>query len=128
MTKKCFRYINIGGGVGGWHSLQRRSGAKHFFYISDKNGTSKLNKLTIFYQKWNFWNRVAKFDKQPTLSIIIMKQAKVTESCFSFSLVLAIAAATCLTSLFLQSLFSAAAVLKPSSHIINQIHYILSCP
>ena len=32
-------------------------------YISDKNGTSKLNKLTIFDQKWNFWNLVAKFDK-----------------------------------------------------------------
>ena len=32
-------------------------------YISDKNGTSKLNKLTIFNQKWNFWNLVAMFDK-----------------------------------------------------------------
>ena len=32
-------------------------------YISDKNGTSKLNKLTIFDQKWNFWNLVAMFDK-----------------------------------------------------------------
>ena len=26
-------------------------------------GTSKLNKMTIFDHKWNFWNLVAKFDK-----------------------------------------------------------------
>ena len=32
-------------------------------YISDKNGTSKLNKLAIFDQKWNFLNLVAMFDK-----------------------------------------------------------------
>ena len=32
-------------------------------YISDKNGTSKLNKLTIFDKKWNFWNLLAMFDK-----------------------------------------------------------------
>ena len=31
--------------------------------ISDKNGTSKLNKLAIFDHKWNFWNLVANFDK-----------------------------------------------------------------
>ena len=31
--------------------------------ISDKNGTSKLNKLAIFDKKWNFWNLVAMFDK-----------------------------------------------------------------
>ena len=51
------------GGVGGWHSLQRRSKAARFLYISDKNGTSKLNEFTIFDQTWNFWNLMAKFDK-----------------------------------------------------------------
>ena len=34
-----------------------------FLHISDENGTSKLNKLTIFDEKWNFWNLMAKFDK-----------------------------------------------------------------
>ena len=34
-----------------------------FLNISDKNGGSKLNKLTILGQKWNFWNLMAKFDK-----------------------------------------------------------------
>ena len=34
-----------------------------FLYISDKNGTSKLDKLAIFDHKWNFLNLVANFDK-----------------------------------------------------------------
>ena len=31
--------------------------------VSDKNGTAKLKKMTIFDRKWNFWNLMAKFDK-----------------------------------------------------------------
>ena len=64
MTKTCFRYRHIDGGgwVGG--SLCKGDQESHvILYISDKNGTSKLNKLTIFDQKWNFWNLVAMFDK-----------------------------------------------------------------
>ena len=71
--KNCFQYrniemafIDIGRMVGVWVGgiLCKRDQEPHvFLYISDKNGTSKLNKLTIFDQKWNFWNLVAKFDK-----------------------------------------------------------------
>ena len=73
MTKICFRYRNIdmpftdvGRIVGVWAGgiLCKGDQESHvILYISDKNGTSKLNKLTIFDQKWNFWNLVAKFDK-----------------------------------------------------------------
>ena len=73
MTKNCFRYrnidmsfIDIGRMVGLWVGgiLYKRDQEPHILlYISDKNGTSKLNKLTIFDQKWNFWNPVAMFDK-----------------------------------------------------------------
>ena len=73
MTKICFRYrnidmsfIDIGWMVGVWVGgiLCKRDQEPHvFLYISDKNGTSKLNKLAIFDQKWNFWNLVANFDK-----------------------------------------------------------------
>ena len=56
----------IGRMVGVWVGgiLYKRDQEPHvFLYISDKNGTSKLNKLAIFDQKWNFWNLVANFDK-----------------------------------------------------------------
>ena len=44
--------------------LCKRDQEPHVFLdISDKNGTSKLNKLAIFDQKWNFWNLVANIDK-----------------------------------------------------------------
>ena len=59
-------FIDIGRMVGVWAGgiLCKRDQEPHvFLYISDKNGTSKLNKLAIFDQKWNFWNLVANFDK-----------------------------------------------------------------
>ena len=37
-----------------------------FLNNSDKNGTSKLEKMTIFDQKWNFCNPMAKFNNKPT--------------------------------------------------------------
>ena len=73
MTKICFRYRNIdmpfmdvGHMVGVWVGgiICKGDQEPHIFlHISDKNGTAKLNKLTIFDQKWNFWNLVAMFDK-----------------------------------------------------------------
>ena len=55
-------FLIVGVWVGG--ILCKRDQEPHvFLYISDKNGTSKLNKLTIIDQKWNFWNLVAEFDK-----------------------------------------------------------------
>ena len=75
MTKICLRYrnidipfINIGWMVGVWVGgfLCKGDQEPHIIlYISDKNGTSKLNKLAIFDKKWNFWNLVAMFDKKP---------------------------------------------------------------
>ena len=50
-------FIDIGRMVGVWVGgiLCKRDQEPHvFLYISDKNGTSKLNKLAIFDQKWNF--------------------------------------------------------------------------
>ena len=73
MTKICFWYRNIdmpfidlgwmvGVLVGG--ILCKGDQELHvILYVSDKNGTSILNKLTIFYEKWKFWNLVAMFDK-----------------------------------------------------------------
>ena len=73
MTKICFRYRNIDMPfidlvwmVGVWAGgiLCKGDQKLHvILYISDKSGTSKLNKLIIIYQKWNFWNLVAMFDK-----------------------------------------------------------------
>ena len=63
-------FIDIGWMVGVWVGgiLCKGDQESHvILYISDKNGTSKLNKLTIFDQKWNFWNLVAMFDKQPIM-------------------------------------------------------------
>ena len=34
-----------------------------FFYISYKNEPPNKKRITIFDQKWNFWNLEAKFDK-----------------------------------------------------------------
>ena len=94
MTKICFRYrnidmpfIDIGWMVGVWVGgiLCKGDQESHvILYISDKNGTSKLNKLTIFDQKWNFWNLVAMFDKQQKWSQIFVSgtrsaQTKVEE-------------------------------------------------
>ena len=63
MKRKHIELIEmVGVWVGG--ILCKRDQEQHvFLYISDKNGTSKLNKLAIFDQKWNFWNLVANFDK-----------------------------------------------------------------
>ena len=73
MTKNYFRYrnidmpfIDIGYMVGVREGGILCKGDQEpyvFFHISDKNGTSKFNKLTTFDQKWNFWNLVANFDK-----------------------------------------------------------------
>ena len=73
MKKICFQYRNIdmpfndngrmvGAWMGGIH-CKRDQKSHVILYIPDKNGTSKLNELSIFDQKWNFWNLVAMFDK-----------------------------------------------------------------
>ena len=59
-------FIDIGWTVGVWEGGILCNGDQEshvILYISDKNGSSKLNKSTIFYEKWNFWNLVAMFDK-----------------------------------------------------------------
>ena len=59
-------FIDIGWMLGVWVGgiLCKGDQESHvILYISDKNGTSTLDKLTIFDQKWNFWNLVAMFDK-----------------------------------------------------------------
>ena len=76
-------FIDIGRMVGVWVGgiLCKRDQEPHvFLYISDKNGTSKLNKLAIFDQKWNFWNLVANFDKQPRLDDNIITFVKAQRS------------------------------------------------
>ena len=89
MTKSCFRYrnidmpfIDIGWMVGVWVGGILCKGNQEltvFLYISDKNGTSKSDKLTIFDQKWNFWNLLAKFDKLP---IFVHKNKKIYHGFF----------------------------------------------
>ena len=66
VKKHLYAFYRHWGMVGVWVGgiLCKRDQEQHvFLYISDKNGTSKLNKLAIFDQKWNFWNLVANFDK-----------------------------------------------------------------
>ena len=73
-SKNCVQYriidmtfIDIGWFVGvfGLGALCARDHEPHMFlYISDENGSSKLNKVNTFDQKWIFWNLVAKFDKE----------------------------------------------------------------